>query len=193
MDITQEYYKFGFCASYYPVLPKGRKYKEDSTTLVLPSKTIKRPDLGDLKGETALGIPLWMPTGFEIDGELWQLPNEPILTLSTQKKIVSTPLAGNDSRGTVKEFISEGDWTINIEGLCIDPKKQSFPEEQVSLVNHVQEQRQAMIMKNYLTELNDIKKVVVQSFKWKRLVASPYAIGYTLKLISDYDFDLIIK
>ncbi len=178
MDITLEYYKYGFKANYRPEIP---------------SKIVKRPDLGDLKGETALGIPLWMPTGFMINGELWQLPNEPIITLSTQKKIVSTELAGNDSRGTVKEFISQGDWVINIDGICIDESKQSFPDEQVTLVNYIQEQRERMVMKNYLTELNDIKHVVVAGFKWKRLVGTPFSIGYSLKLISDYEFDLIIK
>lgn len=178
MDLASEYYKFGFRSNYQPVVT---------------TKLRQRPHLGDLKGETALGIPLWMPTGFEIEGELFQLPNEPIITLSTQKKIVSTELAGNDGRGTVKEFISEGDWVINIDGLCIDQSKTGFPETQVALVNYIQEQKDIIVLKNYLTELNGIKQVIVQSFKWKRLIGTPYSIGYSLKLISDFEFDLIIK
>jgi len=191
-NLQAEYYSYGFQASYRPVLPE--KYNTaKGAEFTIDGRERYRPDLGNLNGQSVFGLPLWMPTGFMIEGELNQLPNEPIITLNTQNIIKTTQLAGNDSPGAVHENIAAGDWMIKIEGICIDPFKKAFPEDQVELVNYIREQKVPIAMKNYLTELNGIDQVIVSSFKWKKLHGTPFSIGYAMTLISDYEFELIIE
>lgn len=192
IDIRAEYAAYGFQGNYFPVtLPTQSMAQGAKRTL--PTRERTRPELGILNGNSILGLPLWMPTGFIIAGELSQLPNEPVVTINTENIIKITNLAGNESRGTVKESIAASDWMIKIEGLCIDPFKKGFPEDQVELVNYVRNQKEPIQMKNYFTELNGIDMVVIESFKWKRLAGTPYSVGYEMTLISDYEFELIIK
>lgn len=192
IDISAEYAAFGFQANYQPVIPEASENAK-GTERTLNGRERHYPDLGDLNGHSILGIPLWMPAGFVVDGELIQLPNEPIFTLSKQKIIKKTSLAGNSNRGTVKESIATGDWSIKIEGLCIDPFKRGFPEDQVQLINFIDQQDEPLQLKNYLTELNGIDMVVVENLKWKKLHGTPFSIGYVMILTSDNEFELIIK
>lgn len=132
------------------------------------------------------GTPLYMPTGFNVDGSVVQLPDEPIITCSTRKNIVETTLAGNTRRGTVKEIINTDDWKINIRGLCIDYTKSGYPEDDCEFIQQLYDKNKAIRIINYM--LNNvflIRNVVITSLTWLPMQGKPYSQAYEIELISD--------
>ncbi len=140
------------------------------------------------------GVPLYMPTGFNYNGNIIQLPNEPIVTSSLQKNIKETALAGNTRRGTVKEIITVEDVVIKIQGICIDFSKQQYPEEQVQQIYDLFKVNQSIEIINYvLNTIIDVKNVVIKSISIPGSMARPYSQPYTISLVSDEDFLLVAK
>jgi len=142
-----------------------------------------------------IGAPLYMPTGFVWgSGSMLQLPNEPIITCSIRKTIIETPLAGNTRKGTVKEIINTEDWSIEINGLCIDPYKSGYPQDEVESIQQLFELNKRIEIKNYLcNNIFGIKYVVIKSLDWKAMQGKPYSQAYSMALVSDEDFVLIIE
>ncbi len=140
------------------------------------------------------GAPLFMPTGFILDGAVRQLPNEPIVTCSIKKRITETSLAGNTRKGTVKEIINTEDWRIKIQGLCIDFYKQSFPEDELEMINALYEENRSIEVVNYaLNNVLGIKNVVMSNLAVRTLRGNPFAVAYEIDLIADEDFLLFIQ
>jgi len=141
-----------------------------------------------------IGSPLYMPTGFVWGtGSLLQLPNEPIITCSIRKNIIETALAGNTRKGTVKEIINTEDWLIEINGLCIDPYKNGYPADEVNSIQQLFELNSRIEIRNFLcNNIFGIKYVVIKDIQWKAMQGKPYSQAYSMNLVSDEDFLLII-
>lgn len=140
------------------------------------------------------GALLYMPTGFNVSGSIFQLPNEPIVSCSIQKTIVETVLAGNTRRGTVKEIINTEDWRIKIQGICIDMTKSGYPEDDVERIQQLFSFNRSIEVINYmLNNMFEIKNVVIKSLDWKEMRGKPYSQAYEMELVSDEDFLLMIK
>ena len=131
-----------------------------------------------------LGTPYFMDV--EIDG--YRLQNEPLITIVKQKRIVSTAIAGSGSLGTVKEFISAGDYKITIEGKITDPKKSQFPQTEKRKLIKVLEKREALDFSNQLADLFEIYKVVVTGYGFGKDQGKKYSQSYKIDLVSDNDF-----
>lgn len=148
--------------------------------------------LSGLNGKTLKGIPLYMPTGFVAGGVPVQLPNEPILTFSTRKTIVETPLAGNTRRGTVKELINSEDWEIRIQGVCIDENRNGYPQAEVVAIKELFDYNGSLQILNYICQaLLEIRKVVIKSLTFSGIQGRPYSQAYEMTLVSDEDFMLL--
>lgn len=146
------------------------------------------PDLNQIgnaiKGKTVLGRPFFMDV--VIDNV--RLPNEPLITITGKKIIVETVVVGNKRKGTVKEFISTGDYNIKIEGLCINPNKKEYPEDQVRSIIELCEKNEALDFENELAELFKIRKLVIKDYGFAPMQGKPYSQKYYLSCVSDTDF-----
>jgi hypothetical protein len=143
---------------------------------------------------SAIGAPLYMPTGFNVSGSIVQLPNEPIVTCSVKKKIIETALAGNTRKGTVKEIINTEDWKIKIQGLCIDMTKQGYPEDEVESIQQLFSLNRSIELIHYVANnVFEIKNVVITGLNWHTMKGRPFSQAFTIDLVSDEDFLLIIE
>lgn len=143
---------------------------------------------------SAIGAPLYMPTGFNVSGSIVQLPNEPIVTCSIKKTIVETALAGNTRKGTVKEIINTQDWKIKIQGLCIDMSKQGYPEDEADSIQQLFSLNRSIELIHYVANnIFEIKNVVITSLNWHTMKGKPFSQAYTMDLVSDEDFMLTIE
>lgn len=131
-----------------------------------------------------IGVPFFMDV--VIDGH--RLQNEPKITILKQKTIVSTAIVGSQSLGTVKEFISAGDYKITIEGVITDPKKKSYPQSEVESLVKVVKKREAVEFGNQIAELLGIYAVVVKGYGFGKDTGKSYSQSYKIDLISDRDF-----
>lgn len=167
---------------------------EQEPEIELKNKIVTEAEstLFGLNGKTLKGIPLYMPTGFLMGGVPVQLPNEPILTFSTRKTIVETPLAGNTRRGTVKELINSEDWSIRIQGVCIDENRNGYPQLEVLAIKKLFDYNGNLQILNYICQvLLEIRKVVIKDLTFSGIQGHPYSQAYEMSLVSDEDFMLI--
>ena len=158
--------------------------KEFDKSLLKQSITNKN-SIGTAKiGRTHLGTPFFM----DVEIDKTRLPNEPLLTFSTQKRIIQTVVVGSQNRGTVKELISANDYKIKIEGVCIEPGKREYPTDQVNKIIKLCQLQEALEFKNDLAQLLGIEKIVITGYNLDKMEGQPYSQRYTIDAISDDDF-----
>lgn len=133
------------------------------------------------------GVFYMMPTA--LNG--WQLPNEPHISISGNKKVVSTSLAGNKRRGSVKEIINTNDYKIVIKGVIINPVSDVYPFDEVEQLQELFELNEAIEITNALTDKIGIKNVVLTDLSIPAMVGKPNRQNYQISCISDEDFILV--
>ena len=138
-------------------------------------------------GTDLLGRPFFMQV--LIGG--YRLPNEPLITINRQKRIVETVLAGDGKKGSVKELISSKDYRLKIEGVILGNK--AYPQEEVEALVEVLERDEALEIENELAAIFDIHKIVVTGFGFGKMAGRPYAQTYYINAVSDEDFYAILK
>ncbi|MDD1525550.1 DUF6046 domain-containing protein [Riemerella anatipestifer] len=103
--------------------------------------------------------------------------NEVIMSITQERNIVTTPLQGRD--GTIKEFISNGDYVITVDAGVMEGHKQSdnedtevsfqipnnaYPKSALKRLGSILTKPQAIEVQSDFLEVFDIKSVVVKSF-----------------------------
>lgn len=141
-----------------------------------------------LIGKNIIGRPFF--SDFDLDGV--RLPNEPLITVNTRKIIEETVLVGNEHRGTVKEFISAGDYMIKIEGVCITPGVKEYPTEQVRSIIEICQKNEALNVENDIAELFNITKLVIKDYGFGNMKGKPFSQSYYINAVSDNNFFAVI-
>lgn len=163
----------------------GRSYPDLQNRTPLPESNIGKA----VFAKDALGRPMFMDC--VIDG--MRLPNEPLITINTRKVIQETVLVGSKRRGTVKEFISAGDYQIKIEGVCIIPGQKIYPEEQVKDIIEICDNNKALEVENDITDLFGIHRLVIKDYGFGNMQGKPYSQTYYINAVSDEDFYAVLK
>jgi hypothetical protein len=158
----------------------------------LPENERSWPNSYGLNQYSALGTKFYLPVGFKIEGKLYQLPWEPSMTITGQKIIVKTQMAGNTRRGSVKELINTDDYIITLQGICLDHARKNYPFDQVDIIRTIFEYEGSIEIVSALTDLYNIKNVAVKSHSLPSHEGRPYSQPYTIELESDEDFILIL-
>ena len=122
------------------------------------------------------------------------LLNNAVVSISKQKEIVKTVLVGRKG-GTVKEYISDGDYQVNISiGLvAVDENGKQidqYPEQAVSILRRVCEIDQALTVSSLFLDLFEINKIVVTGFSAKQMT---YANEQTIEVTAISDTDYVIQ
>lgn len=124
----------------------------------------------------------------------YQLPNEPIVSFSTENIIESTELTGSKRKGNVNEIIGRGAWRITIEGICYNYDSNSYPVDQVDNLNRLRDyvaENGAIKIVNGIAAVLNIENVIIKNLDLIKLKGHQNAQPYVLTLISDEPFTLI--
>ena len=90
------------------------------------------------------------------------LLNTVLIEATQTKNIVKTVLQGRD--GTVKEYTSAGDYSINVKGAIVSADASVYPEDDVNTLLDILKVPDTLeIVSNYLS-LFEIDEVVVESY-----------------------------
>jgi len=149
--------------------------------------------------DDALGTEYFLPVTITYNNgtslQQWNLPY-PIISLSSRKTIIETPLT--ERRGTVKELINIQDYEITIKGFIISATADDFPENDVMTLRSVYEQNIALSIQCPLTDLFLIRpdrsgsdQVVIKELKLPAIAGVKHIRPYELLLVSDEPFNLI--
>ena len=165
------------------------------------AKASTAPDITRAEGYTAenydaprapetgvLGTPIHLPC--KLGG--YRLPNEPLIELSAQKRIIITDIDGND--GSFKELFSNGDMQVTIRGVLVyDDDPEAYPEDQVRALRNVLEKKTHIEIVNRLTAMWNVEHVAIESYNFPAVPGELGMQAYEIRALSDREFKLNLQ
>lgn len=114
-----------------------------------------------------------------------------VVSVSRERRIVSTALVGRDR--TVKEYINDGDWAVNIvaglqavrDGVIAD----EWPGEEVRELRRFLEAKEALRVHSEFLDVFGITRLVVRSYGATQMTESNYQ-GVSISAVSDEEVEL---
>lgn len=148
------------------------------------------PNLLDVSEALLRGKPYFTTLTLEYKGEKFNLPNEPLISLSQVKTIKETATVGKYRKGTVKEYITTEDYQITVRGVCVNTEDmESYPSEQVEEINRLFDINDAVqVVGNKFFELFGVRALVIKEKKFEEMAGQQGLQKYTLTAVSDQDF-----
>ena len=148
---------------------------------------------------SVLGTPIFsnleIPAGsfVDLDGNaiaFQGLTLDTVLFRVTQSKnIVTTAVQGRN--GTVKEYVSDGDFSITIDGMIVSEDQNTYPEVEVTkLLEIVRVPEQVRIISEFL-DFFDISDVVIEGYDIPQQRGFRNMQPFSLRMISDEAIDSI--
>lgn len=141
-------------------------------------------------GTTRYGAPIFKFSEVKLstsDTEI--LLDTAILSITQSKNIVTTTLQGRD--GTVKEYISDGDYNISIKGILDSGNMFVYPEDLVKQLKSICDVKGNIELRSPFAEMLGITEAVITSYSFNQVPAGYNVQPYELTLLSDVP--LIIK
>lgn len=117
--------------------------------------------------------------------------NDAIVAISRAKNIVTTQMVGMN--GTVKEYINDGDYSLNIvvgvaavrDGVIVD----EYPKEGLEELRKFLDKKQALTVESEFLKIFDIDSIVVKSFSVSQDTASNYQ-SVSISAVSDEEYNI---
>lgn len=111
-----------------------------------------------------------------------------IVTVTQSKNIIKTAVQGRN--GTIKEYISDGDYTIKIDTVITSPYPLVFPTEELNYLNELLQIQNEIVIDSDFINLFNISYCVVESYDFNQVEGSRNKVNFTMTLISDYPVEL---
>lgn len=148
-----------------------------------------------LEGSSYYGVPTLTSLAFKYKGQKIELL-ECIITINQEKNIVTTPMQGRD--GTIKEYISDGDYAISIEAaVCSYDEKdfnnsKAYPKQKLEeLIRFLKVKDGLEIQSDFLT-LFKIKSAVIKSYGMVQETHSNRQ-SFQIQMLSDTPYEIKIQ
>ena len=114
-----------------------------------------------------------------------------LIDVSQQKQIIKTNIQG--VAGTVKEYISKGDYQITIRGALVSESSVKYPTEQVhQLKEYLEAEVSVGVASRFLDDIFDIQNIVVESFSFPQTEGSQNQQLFEISAISDDPIELTV-
>lgn len=108
-----------------------------------------------------------------------------LFTVNQQKNIVKTAIQGRN--GTIKEYIGDGDYTINIKGI-ITGSNGKYPYKQVkNLIEFLKQPTELKVEVPYLNEIHGITQIVIENYDFPQDAGSYSQQVFNINCVSDYE------
>lgn len=138
-----------------------------------------------------LGTPVFGAVVLKYEPLNLELELQTVLSeISMTKNIVKTELQGVD--GTVKEYISDGDYEITIQGAIVS-EDDFYPEDGATLLHQLCLVKDALVVESDFLQLFDIYNIVVESYSFPEQEGFLNMQLFELQCISDKPIELIVE
>lgn len=114
---------------------------------------------------------------------LWAL-----VEVNMQKNIVKTAVQGRD--GTVKEYVSDGDYQVTIRGGLFSPFSYAYPKDDMqTLMSLLKLNTPLTVISEYLLQFN-IYELVVEDYSFAQKEGVQNVQLFEIKTVSDFPIEL---
>ena len=158
---------------------------------VVKEKNPELLDLGELEGRT------WLTSLALKHGGKEFVFNECLISLNMEKNIVTTALQGRN--GTIKEYISDGDYNITIDAgisnYTIDQEGEhniDYPIDAVAELKNILSLPETLEVQSDFLEIFGIKSAVVKSFDLQQETHSNRQ-SINIQMLSDEPYEIRLK
>lgn len=153
---------------------------------------IESVEFPQAKAMSVLGTPIYEQIVLSLPGVVeYTFPGWPLFSITGQKIIVKTPM--QNRRGTVKEYISDDDYSITIRGFLINENSQAFPAAQLEdLMQVIRINKPIRITSEVFNQL-DIHNIVIESYRFPEVEGFPNMQPFELECLSDEPVEIIIQ
>jgi len=188
---------FGLQALKPLIYPAGKELKSGHTDVSAATKSeIANPDYNMTTMESGkaplsmLGTPVFADLILQNDKKgslklqlLWAL-----LEVNMQKHIVKTTVQGRD--GTVKEYVSDGDFQVTIRGGLFSPFSYAYPKEDMQTMMALLKLNTPLtVISEYLLQFN-IYELVVEDYTFSQKEGVQNVQLFEIKTVSDFPIEL---
>lgn len=112
-----------------------------------------------------------------------------LVTVMNTKNIVKTTLQGRN--GTVKEYISDGDFQIKIEGRVYGKGINNYPQDQVQKLIGLAAVPEALKVTSAFLKLFNIENIVIESYNIDQMEGTRNVQPFIFNCVSDYPLILL--
>lgn len=177
---------------YLPSLPGQDEENPNDGIVAKYQSPIKVFELDSASEKSIFGTPIYDVIEFK-DGDTTKLKlsDAPLVTLNRAKKIVQTPLQGEDD--DVIEIISNSNWKISVKGLLVnsDSRKKPFDKYQ-SLLAMLNENVSQKVVSRLFAK-SGITDLVITDWDFPPLEGYTNVIPYVFNAISDKPRELKLR
>lgn len=147
----------------------------------------------NIAGENArtswLGTPVFSDITIKREGKPDLVLETVLIDVAMRKNIVTTTVQGRP--GTVKEYVSDGDYEVRIRGILVEHGLNAYPLDQVRDLHEVLRRSEAIpVVADYL-RFFDIYNLVVTSYNFAQSEGFQNIQAFELSCISDNPEELI--
>lgn len=147
--------------------------------------SVVQPEPADVNG-----MPVRCPLSLKKeDGDWWQMPHEPVITVNGKNVITKKQVAKGRIRGSIKERWSQDDYRVTISGVLIG--MDGYPSDDVKTLKACCEAGKVQVM-SPLLELFSIDQIVIENFNFPH-TAGQNNQSYTITASSDEIYKLLLK
>lgn len=114
-----------------------------------------------------------------------------LIDVSQEKQIIKTNIQGVS--GSVKEYISKGDYQIKIRGALVDENGRRYPEEQaLQLKEYLDAETTIGISSRFLNDIFEVTNIVVESYSFPQVEGFQNMQFFEVSAISDDPLELTV-
>lgn len=179
-----------------PLTSGGQDYQANDTDIGVGGSDFEVIDLTEQIDEAnAIGV-LGNPVFSNLiltsqDGSLSLRIDTVLITVSMVKNIVKTKVSGRN--GTFKEYISDGDYRVDIRGVLVSPNSQVYPRDDIQTLKDLAELPEGVQASSDFLNLFGVKNLVIEQFTFPQNENDGYNTQpFTIKALSDEPLELLI-
>lgn len=169
-----------------PLASNAGDYQESDVEIVT------RLNTGGVDQEVTsyLGTPVFADLILKADDQDPGLNIQTVLfDVEQQRNVVTTAVSGRN--GTIKEYISDGDYSVQIRGLLVDPDPYTYPAAQVQTLRDLLVLPQSLVAVSGFLQLFQIYNLVVTGWRMFQLEGFQNVQAFELQCISDVPVELV--
>lgn len=184
-----------FAGHVLPPLPPFIKQEPISINQVeaIKAETVQTI-IGDKIETTIFGTPQAVPLKIKLksESEFWLFPIEPLISIDGKNILIKRNVAKKRGKGSIKEYWTQDDWAINIQGTLSEPNTENFPDADLKkLVEYCTAKEPLDVVCPALERLG-ITRLVIEDYSLP-FTKGPENQNFSIKALSDDDWELLIK
>lgn len=177
-----------------PLIAKKTNYQESTGGLVTTQNSfqaIETIQADEANATSVLGTPVFSNLILQSqDGSLSLRMDVVLITVSMIKKIVKTGVQGNN--GTFKEYVSDGDFKVDIKGIFTSTSSLVYPREDVQTLSDLCALPESLEASSDFLDLFGVKNLVIERYKFNQKEGFYNTQPFTLNCISDEPLELLL-